>query len=327
MAAALDYDSMTTYVDLIRLLKSDLTALQSSYHLNPPETLPVNVHDFLKLCLDMTDDMAKRARLDFRTTAWSHDLTPAEALAAHVYSLRPPTRVCIDPTCAKSSLADPILRNRELVEASTFGITVFTKEFGSVPGFSGSEYCRNCKTRYYPNYFAHEEATLRTYYPGDLYELFSVMMVTSWTSATNCARTYNAALSNQSIRSSLPATWSTSLELHVEDVWNTFFLYSLLLDYQTREQPLELPHKAPSQSERLRAALHERNVRMAGTSQPAWNHACNLCCGVVIDEDGIEYAIRSKVTDGITIGSRKRFEVRVDRESNSKAWPNAKDSR
>ncbi|KAJ6485282.1 hypothetical protein DFH09DRAFT_949028, partial [Mycena vulgaris] len=208
-------------------------------------------------------------------------------------------------------------RNRELVEASTFGITVFTKEFGSVPGFARSEYCRNCKTRYYPNYFAHEEATLRTYYPGvpcflqssqhfyidkDLCELFSVMMVTSWTSATNCARTYNAALSNQSIRSSLPATWSTSLELDVEDVWNAFFLYSLLLDYQSRDQPLELPHKAPSQSERLRAALHERNVQMAGTGQPAWNHACNLCCGVVIDEDGIEYAIRSTVTDGITIG-------------------------
>ncbi|KAJ7511947.1 hypothetical protein B0H11DRAFT_1700190, partial [Mycena galericulata] len=208
-------------------------------------------------------------------------------------------------------------RERELVEPSTVSITLFTKEFGSVPGFATSRYCRHCHTRYHPNYYVHTEATQRTFYPGvpvfiqssqhfyidkDLCELFSVMMATSWTSATNCARTYNSGLSNQSIRSALPPTWPTSLELDVEDVWNSFFLYALLLDHQVRGKILKLSNTAPSQSERLRPALHERNLRMAGTGQPAWNHACNLCCAIHTDEDGIKYAIRSTVTDGITIG-------------------------
>ncbi|KAJ7085175.1 hypothetical protein B0H15DRAFT_910539 [Mycena belliarum] len=267
--------------------------------------------------------------------AWSHDLSPTQELAARtkhielflehglsrrisVYSLQPPTRVCIDPGCAKTLRAESsILQDRELVEPSTITITVFTKEFGSVPGFATSRYCRNCHTRYHPNYYVHTRATLRTYYLGvpvfiqssqhfyvdkELCELFSVMMATSWTSATNCARTYNAGLSNHSIQSSMPATWSTSLELDVEDVWNAFFFHSLLLDHHARSRILVLSNTARSQSERLRPALHERNILLAGTGQPAWNHACNLCCGVDTDVNGVEYAVRSTVTDGITIG-------------------------
>jgi hypothetical protein len=130
-----------------------------------------------------------------------------------LYTLEPPTRVCIDPKCSQSLLADPsTLRERELVEPSTFPVTIFTKEFGSIPSFATSRYCRrefkssqyslslnrdssDCHTRYHPNYFVHSEATLRTFYPGvpmfvqssqhfyidkDICELFSVMMATSW---------------------------------------------------------------------------------------------------------------------------------------------------
>ncbi|KAJ7210572.1 hypothetical protein B0H12DRAFT_1278150 [Mycena haematopus] len=333
MPSTLDHDTAATYVDLVRLMKPYLSAMQPSYRPKAPESLPVNAHDFLNLCLGLTDDLGKLAWQEFRETAWSRDLSPTEELSARtkhialflehglsrqigVYTLEPPTRVCIDPTCAKSLLADAsILRERELVEPSTVPVTVFTKEFGSIPSFSTSRYCRNCHTRYHPNYFV--KATLRTYYPGvpafvqssqhfyidkGLCELFAVMMATSWTSATNCARTYNSGLSNPFIQSSLPANWSTSLELDVEDVWNAFFLHALLLDYDHHGKSLTLSHTATSQSERLRPALHERNLRMAGTGQPAWNHACNLCCAIETDDNDISYAIRSTVTDGITIG-------------------------
>ncbi|KAJ7113337.1 hypothetical protein C8R43DRAFT_1138631 [Mycena crocata] len=90
-------------------------------------------------------------------------------------------------------------------------------------------------------------------------------------------------MSNATIRASLPVTWQTSLELDVEDVWNAFYIYSLLLDYQARGEVMQLSNNAHSQSERLRPALHERNARMAGT-------------------DGVEYATRSTVTDGIAMG-------------------------
>ncbi|KAJ7211529.1 hypothetical protein C8J57DRAFT_1097682, partial [Mycena rebaudengoi] len=175
--------------------------------------------------------------------------------------------------------------------------------------------CPDCHTRYYPNYFVHSNATIRTYYSDlvflqtsehfyidrELCELFSTMMVTSWTSATNCARTYNCGLSNKAVAPSLPANWPTTFELDVEDVWNAFYLHNLLLDHATLDTTLELTHNASSQSERLRPSLLRRNIRMAGPGQDAWSHACDLCCWVY-EEGGSEYCIWSAVTDGITVG-------------------------
>lgn len=85
---------------------------------------------------------------------------------------------------------------------------------------------------------------------------------------------------------SLPANWPISLNLDVEDVWNGFYLHALLIDAQEHGQVFVLPNKAPSQAERLRGALQERNMRMAGTGQEAWNHACDLCCWIETDKDG-----------------------------------------
>ncbi|KAJ7653859.1 hypothetical protein B0H17DRAFT_1100358, partial [Mycena rosella] len=121
------------------------------------------------------------------------------------------------------------------------------------------------------------------------------------TSATNCARTYNDGLSNQIVGSSLPTTWPYTFEIDVEDVWNSFFLYNLILDHNARGRALELSHTASSQSERLRPALHERNARMAGPGQDAWNHVCDLCCWFYAQDD-VEYTVRSTVTDGIETG-------------------------
>ncbi|KAJ7457135.1 hypothetical protein B0H11DRAFT_1738737 [Mycena galericulata] len=352
MDSPLDFSSTVQYIDLIQLLKPSLRWNQASYQVDPPDTLPVNIHNFLKICLNLADDVAKLAWEKLRVTAWSHYLSAVEELAARtkymvlflqhglsrdigIFSLEPLTRTCIDAGCAQQLRSDPsVLRDRELSEPITVKITVYTKEFGSVPGFATSRYCRHCHTRYHPNYFVHSNVSLRTYYreglqflqvsghfyvDTDLCELFSMMMVTSWcvanafhhndqfsiylcrTSATNCARTYNDGLSNQSVASALPTTWPYSFEIDVEDVWNAFFLHNLVLDHGLRGLVLELSHNASSQSERLRPALHERNARMAGTGQDAWNHACDLCCWFK-DEEGVEYAVRSTVTDGITIG-------------------------
>lgn len=61
-----------------------------------------------------------------------------------VYSLEPPTHVCIDSWCSQQLQTDAnIHRDHELVEPMTYPITVFTKEFGAVPGYSTSRYCRS----------------------------------------------------------------------------------------------------------------------------------------------------------------------------------------
>jgi len=81
--------------------------------------------------------------------------------------------------------------------------------------------------------------------------------------------------------------WSNNLELDVEDVWNGFFLHSLLLNHLEQSTVLELDHNAPSQSRRLRPALEARNLQMVGPGQEEWNHACDLCCWIYEDENGI----------------------------------------
>jgi hypothetical protein len=64
------------------LLKPQLRWLQASYHSAPPESLSVEIHDFLKLSLEITDDIGKLAWQQLRETAWDHDFTPMEELAA-----------------------------------------------------------------------------------------------------------------------------------------------------------------------------------------------------------------------------------------------------
>ncbi|KAJ7451206.1 hypothetical protein B0H11DRAFT_1877226 [Mycena galericulata] len=245
-----------------------------------------------------------------------------DCLGAHyglgVYSLTPPTRVCLDPDCRQGLYSDhTILRDRELVEPKDHPITVFTLDLGAMPGYSTSCYCRNCHTRYYPNYYVHDKATTRTYYVQDdipefihsaehfytsvdLCELFANMMANAWTSGTNCARIYNTSISKGSLQPFLPADW-LSLQMDVENVYNSFFLHALLLDHHERHQVLEFNHNVSSQAERLCPALEERNFRMAGTGKEEWNHICELCC-YVYEEDGRSFYLRSTITDGLTMG-------------------------
>jgi predicted nucleic acid-binding Zn-ribbon protein len=63
-------------------------------------------------------------------------------------------------------------------------------------------------------------------------------------------------------------------------------MHALLVDRQTHSTVLDIPHKAPSQADRLRPALEERNLRMMGPGQELWNHACEKCTYVFAAEDG-----------------------------------------
>lgn len=90
--------------------------------------------------------------------------------------------------------------------------------------------------------------------------------------------------------------------MNVEDVWNAFFLHSLLLDHTEHSNTLELPHDASSQTIRLDEAIQSRNSSISGTGQEHWNHACDLCCWIPETTDGQTLHLRSVVVDGVTIG-------------------------
>ncbi|KAJ7211649.1 hypothetical protein GGX14DRAFT_564870 [Mycena pura] len=339
VAATFSYADIIRYIKLVALLKPTpvLAYLQPSYQLSvPPLTLPANVHEFLKGCFALEDETAKLAWEAFREISWAYSPTLAELEALHVqlllihgipndigvYSLHPPTRVCLDPDCAKPLYLDPsVLRDRELGEARSHKAVVFSLELGAMPAISTSCYCRNCHTRYYANYYVHGGATTRTYYledilpeykhiqsaehfytSSDLCELFANMMVSAWTSSTNCARIYNMSISKQALQTLLPADWSLRFQMDGDDVFDSFFLHALILDHCEHGDILELRHDAPSQSERLRPALEARNAHMVGPGQEEWNHVCELCSYIVVKPGGQWVVDRSVVTDGHTIG-------------------------
>ena len=98
------------------------------------------------------------------------------------------------------------------------------------------------------------------------YSLFSPLLDLS-ASGETVARIYNLAVSGD-VRN--------PHSLDGDHVWHAFYLHGLLQDASKRSQTLCLPHKG-KQSERLRAALQARNIRMAGTGQAQWAHACDEC--------------------------------------------------
>jgi hypothetical protein len=107
------------------------------------------------------------------------------------------------------------------------------------------------------------------------------------TSTTNCAQIYNNSFVNKFISTSCTPVWSNNLELDVEDVWNGFFLHSLLLDHIKPGTVFELDHNASSQSHCLCPALEAQSLCIMGPGQEEWNHAHNLCCWICKDENGI----------------------------------------
>jgi len=72
LSAALNYDGLITYIDLVRLLKPDLIRFVVSDN-GPPEHLPISIHEFLKLSLGMEDETAKLAWANLRVFAWNFD--------------------------------------------------------------------------------------------------------------------------------------------------------------------------------------------------------------------------------------------------------------
>jgi len=113
-----------------------------------------------------------------------------------------------------------------------------------------------------------------------------MLILTHRTSSTNCARIYNAEYNELRAVLQLPDTWKFSFKLDTDIVSDGFYLYSLLLDCGRHGTILQLPQNSPTNIERMREALEARNLRMVGTGQPEWNHACNLCTKVYKEEDG-----------------------------------------
>lgn len=84
-----------------------------------------------------------------------------------------------------------------------------------------------------------------------------------------------------------PTDRTTASKITGEMVLHAFFLHSLLQDSKKHGSQLKLPHHGENRV-RLSGALAERNLRMAGTGQDMWAHACNLCIKRIMGPNGLQ---------------------------------------
>ncbi|EAU88688.2 hypothetical protein CC1G_01061 [Coprinopsis cinerea okayama7 len=318
----LEFDDVVKFSELVYLLKLPLSLLQSPYDQSSLPTPPVYILDFIRVALRLERNAVKLLWEVLRDAIWDEEwdeevhrqlghryvplfLEHGQSRNLPFFFLLPPTRVCLDPNCTQpvNRSKNALHRRRELTEPSEYDVTVFTHDFGPVPGALVSLYCRGCHTRYYPNYYVHDKATTRTYYTSPpryiqckehsfvdrkTCEIFSSMMVNAGVSASNCARVFNDSIANKTVQAFLSSAYRLEHKLDAESVWDALFLFWLLEDSVENDTVLKLDHQAPSQADRLNKGLYERNLRMVGTGQEHWNHACDLCSWIKKSEDGGE---------------------------------------
>ena len=83
LSGALNYDVIANYIGLVRCLRPSIALQEASYHPGPPASLTVSIHEFLKVCLDISDDTAKLAWAAFRDLAWAFEGTEEDMDALH----------------------------------------------------------------------------------------------------------------------------------------------------------------------------------------------------------------------------------------------------
>ena len=92
LSSALSYEAVVQYIDLLCCLKPTTALKKPSYNSTPPDSLTVNVHEFLKVCLDISDDTAKLAW----TSLW--ELADRSFLSCLHYEQKSPHGHGVDPS-------------------------------------------------------------------------------------------------------------------------------------------------------------------------------------------------------------------------------------
>ncbi|KAF8799170.1 hypothetical protein BYT27DRAFT_7228010 [Phlegmacium glaucopus] len=210
-------------------------------------------------------------------TAWNIDLniTPATAFR----SIFPPSHQCMNTSCKR-------FQRLMLKKAESRQAVLFTMDYGAIPVWSVHLICECCNVNYHHNYQVYQGQQI--YYDGipeilqigehqfaerKLVNIWIMMMLLSWTSATNCARVYNLGFSGYNLK---PSSWQFNLEVTSDEVYDAFTILSLLEDSQLQRATLVVPHGGLAK-DRFTEAIRIRNNRFRLCSQPELFHYCNKC--------------------------------------------------
>ncbi|KAJ7216432.1 hypothetical protein GGX14DRAFT_561994 [Mycena pura] len=123
-------------------------------------------------------------------------------------------------------------------------------------------------------------------------------------SATNAARVYDMALSEQQEHDVAAGGWQFGCTLTTENVWDAFVLLALL-DYNDRTSSyLFVPHIG-DQKDRFTEAMRARNHEVIMEGQDEIAHCCDKCMRVWTAPDGTQRDIQLVIGDGLSMGHRR----------------------
>ncbi|KAF7334149.1 hypothetical protein MVEN_02321000 [Mycena venus] len=120
--------------------------------------------------------------------------------------------------------------------------------------------------------------------------LWVSLMLLAWVSATNCARTYDMALSGQQERDFAAGGWQFGCVLTPDMVWDAFIILTLLDYNNCKDTCLHVPHTG-EQKDRFKDAMRARNREVIEEGQDEISHCCDKCMRVWQRPDGSEYDV------------------------------------
>ncbi|KAJ7041475.1 hypothetical protein C8F04DRAFT_1252808 [Mycena alexandri] len=279
------------FIRLAARLKDKVTTAQPPSHhaADTPEDLPEGIRTFLGSAVDLPTEYVDGCWKAFSSFIWKYDdkgkTKGSEADAFRKFGLDnvlasrmlfPPTHYCNTPGCTYTSL----LRDKDGPSKAV----LYTLSDGACATFASHLSCPGCRTRYYPNYAVRNgirvyygkipneiQVTEHQYVERAVLNLFTNLLLISWTFATNGARVYNEALPQPENFPDHPDWMDTSFKLRPEHGWDGFVLLSLLQDYEARQVTLRVPHTG-DQQERFTAAMH-----IIDSSKLLTRNAIKLC--------------------------------------------------
>ncbi|KAH9965569.1 hypothetical protein BGW80DRAFT_1254963 [Lactifluus volemus] len=190
-----DLSFSARYVELIQLLKPKISAVQSSYHRDPPPSLPIDIHDILKAWRVSTRSRQSDEKFRLTFDLW---VIQRDRCLQHGAT---DTRVSIpsEPSLfAQTTPSFGIVNSLNRVPIRSLSLPRHWVPFQGSSHRDTAVLLIDCNTRYYPNYYVHHNGTRRKFYGGvpqfikppehfymeaELCELFATMMVMSWTSS------------------------------------------------------------------------------------------------------------------------------------------------
>ncbi|KAF8590186.1 hypothetical protein K439DRAFT_1612180 [Ramaria rubella] len=152
----LAFDSITTFINLLRHLKERIDFTKRSKFSTPPQCLPADIHQFLKQALDLDDITVQACWSSLKDLAWNqdHNIPTKPDLAAllllffmhggplHIAPIEvfPLMCKCLITTCSNYATSDG--GGPDLAKPSTYKATIFMLVFGPLPMYTTLAYCR-----------------------------------------------------------------------------------------------------------------------------------------------------------------------------------------